>query len=105
MNGFTILLNVLGIAIFYVIRLVNRSTKNKLSLKFWIKENWPELLITTLINFCVLILLLHHATDVSALLEKFVPSGMVLAGKPAAAFAVGLFASYMIYEYVNEKLK
>jgi len=29
----------------------------------------------------------------------------VLAGKPAAAFAVGLFASYMIYEYVNEKLK
>lgn len=105
MNTFTILLNVLGIAIFYIFRYKNRTVKNEFSLKFWIKENAPELLATLLINFALLLLLLHPSTDPTEYLLNLLPKGLIVVGKPAMALAIGVYFAWMLFGVINEKLK
>lgn len=105
MNAFTILLNILGIAIFFIFRYKNRTVKNEFSIKYWIKENAPELLATLLINFALLLVLLHPATDPTEYLLNILPKGLIVAGKPAMALAIGVYFTWMLYGVINEKLK
>ena len=58
-----IILNVLGITIYYLNRFENRGDKSKFNLSFWLKDNLIGLIIILLLDLSFMILLLHPETS------------------------------------------
>src|SRR5690554_3570025 len=93
----TIILNIIGIAIFYINRYDKRKSENPFSFGYWAKHNWPELVITLLVNVGLMILLLLPETNVSEWLTSNLPKGLNVAAKPATAFLLGFGLAWVLY--------
>ena len=99
-----IVLNLLGILIYFLNRFSNRRSKDKtFSISFWIKDNWPELLIVLLVDISVMLLLLTN--DVTIDLAEFVPQWMVTPGDLTLAWLVGLGLASFGYTVIKKKFK
>jgi hypothetical protein len=99
-----LLLNFLGIVIYFLIRYGNRTDKTTtFSIEFWGKDNWPET-VTTII-FDIVLMLLFIAGGVKIELEKLlpsVPSGITFIGDLAIYFIIGLVLAHGAYEVVKK---
>jgi len=101
------LLNIIGILIYFINRYSKRTIKTKkFSLKFWLKDNWPEISTTILSDIALMILLLGQGTEVNFddLLSKL-PFGLKVAGEPLLAFLLGLGLSAIFYKVFRKKIK
>lgn len=100
-----IVLNMLGIIIYFLMRYINRADQTtKLSPLFWAKDNWPELLVITFFDLALMLLLLAGGLTVD--LNKYIPAlpdGIAFVGDLAICFIVGLFLSSGIYEMFKSK--
>ena len=98
-----ILLNFLGIMIYFLGRFQGRKQKDKtFSITFWVKDNWVELLIILLVDISIMLLLITN--DISIDAAQFVPSWLVKIGDIGIAWLVGFGLAALIYNIILKKI-
>lgn len=100
------LLNFLSIIVFFINRFWFRK-KQTLAFdpNFWLKDNWPELTMTLLLN--LIFMLLIGTEEATAALDKL-PTAIAwiyFFGKPGLSAALGLGLSWAAYMLFNRKIK
>lgn len=102
MIALSIILNVLGILIYYTSKFVNRNVKDPFDFRFWFKSNWVKFFLTLLVNAVFMILLLHPETKVDNALKTIFPEGVVFVAKPTFSLLLGLGLALGIYDKVKK---
>lgn len=94
-----IALNIIGIAIFFLVRLGGRkNTATPLSIKFWLKDNWEQLAAVILIDVALMLLVFQGGLQFNfEKLAPMLPDGVQLAGDAALCFAVGALFAWGVY--------
>lgn len=93
-----ILLNVIGILIFFINRFANRSKKTvAFSFKFWIRDNWEQSATILLFDIALMILLSKEGLNIDFTQLAFLPPWLQLIGDLAASFIIGLLGAWIIY--------
>lgn len=99
-----IILNIIGIAICFLTKYSNRREQDKnFSLRFWINDNWPELVITLLFDAALVLLVM--VGDIQLNVTEFLPEWVASAGGLTISFLLGLGLAAGIYEIFKTKLK
>lgn len=99
-----IILNVMGIVIYFLTKYSNRREQDKtFSLKFWINDNWPELIITILFDAALVLLVM--VGDIQLNVQEFLPEWVTSVGGLTISFLLGLGLSAFIYEVFKSKVK
>lgn len=101
-----ILLNLIGIAIYFLNRYARRTAKKKFSVRFWIQDNLPEFISTMLMNIALMILV--HLPETSVSLDRLMailPFDLHLAGLPTLSFMLGLGLTATFYTLFKTKTK
>jgi hypothetical protein len=101
-------LNFIGIAIYFINRFANRRVKTaKFTFRYWLKDNFPELSSTLLINIALMLLLMQPETNINIdeIIKEYVPFGLELAVKPLFSFLLGLGLSSAFYSLFRKKVK
>ena len=95
-----ILLNVLGVLIFFLNRFAGRKDKDQpFSGKKWITENWEQLTIVALFDVALMLLVINGGLEFNfEKIAPMLPEGVKLAGDLALCFLVGLVFAYLGYE-------
>lgn len=104
------LLNGIGVIIYFLNRFGNRKKKTKPSFKFWINDNYKELLTTILFDFALMLIIMMPEVQVNfdALIAENLPFGLTIG--PAVAKAIlslglGLGLSSLFYKYYKIRAK
>lgn len=101
-----ILLNVIGILIFFLTRFSNRNDKTKeIDPIFWLKDNWEELLTVLLFDIGLILLVFQGGFNISFEQIASLPEWVQLGGDSAVCFAVGLVVAWKGYEWYNSLIK
>ena len=99
-----IILNVTGIAIYFLTRYNGRREQDKtFSLKFWVSDNWPELTITILFDAALVMLVM--VGDIQLNVQEFLPDWVTSVGGLTLSFLLGLGVAASIYEVFKSKIK
>jgi hypothetical protein len=93
-----ILLNVLGILIFFFVRLQGRDKSIPFSIKFWVKDNWEQLVTISLIDVALMILVFTGGLQLSFEKLPSIPDWLQLTGDGFVCLLVGALISYLGYE-------
>jgi hypothetical protein len=95
----------LGTLVYFLIRFTNRTDKSKeVTIKFWFKDNWPELVVTFSLDLMAMIVLMDDDTNVTGFLTSFLPDGLVVPAQLMIGAACGLGIGAGIYELFKSKL-
>jgi hypothetical protein len=97
----------LGTIAYFVNRYATRCDKTvDFSFKFWVKDNWPELLTALIFDLAGMIIIQDAGTaiDMSKFLSTL-PIGVVLSGKLFLAFGCGAGLGKGAYELFKKKVK
>jgi len=94
-----IVLNIIGILIFFLVRLGGRKDKETpLSIKFWLKDNWEQLCAVVLFDVALMMLVFQGGLQFNfEKIAPMLPDGVQLVGDAALCFLVGLFFAWGIY--------
>lgn len=99
-----IILNIIGIVICFLSKYNNRREQDKtFSLKFWVADNWPELVITILFDAALVLLVM--VGDIQINVSEFLPEWVSSAGGLTISFLLGLGLAAGIYEIFKTKVK
>ena len=99
-----ILMNILGILIYFVNRFANRRARDKsFSVVFWLKDNWPEFSVIMLVDISLLILLLTNDISIDAI--QVVPPIVAQIGDLGVAWLLGLGLASAIYNVIRKKIR
>jgi len=63
---------ILGILLSFFVKYSNRTVKNRGSLAFWIKDNWPEMVVSTL-SMVILMIIFQKSTFSDTIFIEKVP--------------------------------
>jgi hypothetical protein len=101
------LLNLIGIMIYFINRYAKRTKRTiAFSFKFWLRDNWAELVPVLLLNLALMIII--HLPDSAELIEKAfakLPEWVSILGIPGVCFGLGLGLSSLFYEIFKKKVK
>ena len=98
-----IILNIIGIAICFLTKYNNRRNQDKtFSLRFWINDNWPELIITLLFDAALVLLVM--VGDIQLNVQEFLPEWVASVGGLTISFLLGLGLAAGIYEIIKTKI-
>ena len=100
-----IVLNLLGIVTFFWVRFANRTDKTKEpTLKFWLKDNFEQLIGILLIDVAIVMLVFVGGLQLS--LEKIttLPDWVQLTGDSAIFYLTGLVFALFGYELVKKTI-
>ena len=94
-----ILLNVLGILIFFLNRYAGRTDKAQpFSGNKWLKENWEQLTIVAFFDVALMLLVINGGLEFNfEKIAPMLPEGVKLAGDLSLCFLVGLLFSWLVY--------
>lgn len=96
-----IVTNIIGIFIYFLLRYEGRTDKSKpLSIKFWMKDNWVQLLIIALIDLAIMILLL--SSDLTIEKIPHVPEWFASYGDATITLFVGMMLAHIFYLFVKK---
>lgn len=99
-----IIMNMLGILIYFLNRFANRRAKDKtFNIVFWLKDNWPEFTVIALVDISLLILVLSNEISITAI--EALPSIVAQAGDLTMAWLLGLGLASAIYNVIRNKMK
>lgn len=99
-----IILNILGIAICFLTKFNSRRNQDRtFSLSFWVKDNWPELVITVLFDAALVLLVM--VGDIQLNVAEFLPEWVTSVGGLTISFLLGLGLAAGIYEIIKTKMK
>lgn len=106
------ILNGIGVVIYFLNRFGNRRKKAKPSIKFWIADNYRELLTTLLFDLALMIIVMMPDVQVNfdSFIAENVPFGLAISpvvAKAILSFLLGLGLSSLFYKYykIRAKLK
>lgn len=99
------LLFLLGTLAYFDLRFINRKDKSNFDIKFWFKDNWPELLFTFLLDLIAMIILMDSDTSITDWLNSKIPLGLVLPAKLIFAAFCGLGFGHLGYEMIQKTVK
>jgi hypothetical protein len=100
------LIFLLGTAAYFFIRYAKRTDKVKdFSIKFWLKDNYPELISTFIIDLIAMIILMDADTNLTVWLASKIPEGLVLPAKLIFAALCGLGFGHIGYELIQKTIK
>lgn len=101
-----ILLNIIGVLIFFINRFNNRNKKTiAFSVKYWLKDNWHEASTIILIDIALMILLFSPGTEVNFdVMFSKLPFGLKIAGDLLMSFLLGLGLSSLFYTIFKKKV-
>lgn len=99
------LLFLIGTLAYFDLRFINRTDKSVFNVKFWLKDNWPELLFTFLLDLIAMIILMDSDTNITAWLSSKIPMGVVLPAKLVFSALCGLGFGYIGYEAIQKTFK
>lgn len=105
MNWLSIVLNVIGIAIFFINRFFGRKDKSvPADAGYWMRDNWQEASTTLLLNaaFMLILFQLTKTNSIETLFAKL-PDWVTFLGVPGICFALGLGLSWTLYELFKSK--
>jgi hypothetical protein len=102
-----ILLNFLGIILYFLIRYGNRVDKTvKFKGTFWLNDNWVETIGTFVVN--ILLMLLMWKGGITIDIEKiapWMPNGISFVGDMIIYVLIGGVISHLVYEAFKTKVK
>jgi len=101
------ILCLIGIFIYFLTRYANKREKNsKLSISFWVKDNWPELISTLALNMALMIIihLPGVEVDINPVFSQL-PFSVKVAGIPTLSFFLGLGLTWAFYNMFKSKTK
>jgi hypothetical protein len=100
-----ILLNILGIAIYFINRYANRAQKQRpFDYRYWIKDNWPEMVTVLITDIVLMILLFSPGTEINFdEILGTLPIGIKVSGSLLMSFLLGLGLSSMFYKFFKAK--
>jgi hypothetical protein len=93
-----IILNILGILIFLFVRLQGRDKSIPFSAKFWINDNWEQVIAIILIDVAMMLLVFEGGLKLSFAELPGIPKWIQLAGDGVACLLVGGVFAYITYE-------
>ena len=93
-----ILLNILGVLIFFFVRLQGRDKSVPFSVKFWFKDNWEQLIAIALIDVALMVLVFTGGLKLSLEQLPGIPKWIQLAGDGVICLLVGALFAYLGYE-------
>jgi hypothetical protein len=98
------ILAAVGLAIYFLVRYKARRNKNKFNLKFWLKDNWPEVVISLLATFAFMIIMTDENAelDFTEMLAN-VPFVKSLPADKLVSLAVGYLNSWLVYTIFKVK--
>lgn len=98
-----IILNLLGILTFFWVRFANRTDKTKEpSLKFWLKDNFEQIIGISLIDIAIIMLVLAGGLQLSLEKIQTLPGWVQLTGDSAIFYLAGLIFALLGYELVKK---
>lgn len=99
------ILNIIGMLIYFIQRYAGRRNKTKFNFKFWLNENWPELVTSVLFNVALMLLLMQPETNINIddLIKEHVPFALQIAIKPLFSLLLGLGLSAFLYGMFKKK--
>ncbi len=93
-----ILINLIGVAIFFLVRFGNRTDKTKEpNLKFWLQDNWEQLSAVILFDAALMILRSQEGLNIDFTQLTFLPSWLQLVGDIGLCFAIGSLGAWLAY--------
>lgn len=98
-----LILNLLGIMTFFWVRFANRTDKTaEPTLKFWLKDNFEQLIGILLIDIAIIMLVFVNGLQLS--LEKIttLPEWVQLSGDGAIFYLTGLVFALFGYEAIKK---
>lgn len=107
----TYILAILGIAINFLSKYNARTKKEEFSLKYWIKDNWPELIQSLFFVIAIIIMLnqteFQSSEDFYSWVSSFIPlpKGVVVPVQLFAPFLTGLSINHIVYWYNKHYIK
>jgi len=98
-----IIMNILGVFIYFLIRYENRKNKMNFNVRFWIKDNWVEIALIGAFDVSLMILLISN--DVSFEMAEFLPAFLQDAGDLTTAWLIGMVLSSACYNAIKKVKK
>jgi len=99
------LLFLLGTLAYFDLRFINRKDKSNFDIKFWLRDNWPELVFTFILDLIAMIILMDSDTNITLWLTSKLPMGLVLPSKLVFAAFCGLGFGKIGYEMIKKTVK
>ena len=104
------ILNIIGIATYFLGRFKNRKHKTNPDFWFWLKDNWVELTQTMLINIALMIILMMPDVQLNAdtFIKEYLPIDFTITPivvKALASFLLGWVFTFFVYRSVSTKTK
>lgn len=96
----------LGTLGYFLHRYIHRKDKQSFDLRFWLQDNWPELLLAFIFDLAAMIIVMDPDTaiDLTQLLSQL-PVGLVVSAKLVSAFACGFGIGWGVYTVLKKKVK
>jgi len=106
----TYILSILGIIINFLSKYNARTKKENFSVKFWIKDNWPELVQSLLFVIAILLMLDKAEFDTEAFYKWLsnvvpIPKGVIAPVQLVVPFLTGLSINHIVYWYNKKYIK
>jgi hypothetical protein len=94
-----ILLNVLGVMLFFINRFAGRKDQTApISVKFWLKDNWEQLICVTIVDVVLMLLVITGGLEFNfEKIAPMLPDGVKLIGDLALCFLVGAVFAWVTY--------
>lgn len=98
------ILAIIGLLIYFLVRYNGRRNKTKFNLKYWLIDNWPEVLISILATVAFMVILTDQNAefDFSEMLTS-VPFVKSLPAEKLASLLVGYLNSWLVYTLFKSK--
>ncbi|MEN6569048.1 MAG: hypothetical protein ABFC18_03445 [Rikenellaceae bacterium] len=98
-----IVLNILGIVTFFWVRFANRTDKTaQPNLKFWLKDNFEQLIGILLIDVAVILLVFANGLKLSFDKIASLPEWVQLTGDSVIFYLTGLIFALLGYEAIKK---
>ena len=98
------ILAAIGLAIYFIGKYSKRKNKTKFNLRFWLKDNWPELITSILATIALLVIFLDEGAvfDFSSIFEG-VPFIQALPTEKFVSLLIGYLNSFIFYNLMKFK--
>lgn len=98
------ILAAIGLLMYFVGRYANRRNKTKFDWKFWIKDNWPEMVTAILSTIALMVIFLDDGAvfDFSSIFDN-IPFIKSLPTDKFISLIVGYLNSWLFYTLMKQK--
>ena len=96
----------LGTLAYFLYKYINRSSKQStLNIRFWIQDNWPELLFAFIFDLAAVLILLDPATAIDLTQVGWWPLWLSLPIQLVGPFFVGYGGGLVVYKLFKKKVQ